>query len=240
MKRFIVCLFLLILPALCHAQKEPDLSVLAVRGGHYYQTPGFEDMCLALTGIKCDLVLTSHFEAMTVQDIDEKYDAVLFLNQNKKYQTQAKHKQQYIELTKRGVGLVFLHFTLSSQPDWDEYHDLVGGKYFLRNRGYKPERESRYYPSLKVNVKVVSNQHPVTQGLQDFMLDDAFYDNIYIAPTVVPLLVTHTPKVSKTIAWAHVYHRAKIVYIMPGFSNGAYTNPSYKKLIENAVSYVAE
>ncbi|MEM1297325.1 MAG: ThuA domain-containing protein [Verrucomicrobiota bacterium] len=217
-----------------------DLPVLVVRGGHHYDTPEFEDMCLDLNGVEADLVLTAHLQQMSAEEIEEQYGAILFLNQNKYYPTAPKHRKQYMDLAERGVGMVFLQFTLSSQPEWDEFHDLVGGKWFLKNYTEDPKRHSTYFKDLTLDIEVLDREHPVTQGLEDFTLTDAFYGNIHIAPGVHPLLGTKHPDISPTIAWTHRYKNSEVVYLMPGFTKGAYQNESYIKLIENALGFVAD
>lgn len=218
--------------------QQTELSVLVVRGGHHYDTPEFEEMCLSLEGIKVDLVLTAHLETMKAIEIAKKYDAILFLNQNKHYKTHERNRKQYLDLAKLGVGMVFLQFTLSSQPEWDEYHELVGGKWFLKNYTEDEKLHSTYFPDMTLDVKVLDAMHPVTKGLEDFTMTDAFYGNIYIAPSAHPLLGTNHPGVSKTIAWTHEYDNSKVVYLMPGFSKQAYKNESYQKLLINALKYV--
>ena len=236
----ILFLMTLFLPVVAEETSLPDhVKVMVVRGGHSYDTPGFEKMCLALEGVKCDLVLTAHMEALSVAEIDEKYDAILFLNQNKKYPTEERNRKQYLNLTKRGIGMVFLQFTLSSQPEWDEFHDLVGGKWFLKKFEADPKKHSTYFPGLEAKIKILNTDHPVTKGLKDFSMTDAYYGNIYVAPSVTPLLGTDTPKVSKVIAWTHTYEKSKVVYVMPGFSDGSYQNKSYRKLLANSLTYVA-
>lgn len=215
-----------------------DTRVLVVRGGHPYDTPEFEEMCLSLKGIQVDLVLTAHFESLKTAEIEEKYDAILFLNQNKHYPEYERNKMKYMDLTRAGVGMVFLHFTLSSQPEWDEYHDLVGGKWFLKKFTKDESLLSTYFTDLTIEVKVLDKDHPVTEGLEDFKLTDTFYGNIQISSKVHPLLGCDQVEISKTLAWTQVYNNAKLVYIMPGYSKKAYQNASYKHLISNALSYV--
>lgn len=224
----------------CRDVDSNDLRVLVVRGGHAYDTPEFEEMCLALEGVSADLVLTSHMQRMKTEEIEEKYDALLFLNQNKYYPTSAKNRKQYMDLAEMGVGMVFLQFTLSSQPEWDEYHDLVGGKWFLKNYTPDPKLHSTYFTDLTVNINILDTEHPVTSGLSDFTMTDAFYGNIYIDPNVHPLIGSNNPDLAPALAWAHSYGQSKVVYINPGFTKGAYENPSYRKLVTNALNYVAD
>ena len=220
--------------------EQTQLTVLVVRGGHAYDTPAFENMCESLSEMQCDLVLTAHFERMSAKEIDGKYDAILFLNQNKKYTTTAWNRKRYMDLSRLGVGMVFLHFTLSSEPEWDEYHDLVGGKWFLKKFEENVALHSTYFTDLTLNVRVLDSKHPTTEGLGDFTMTDAFYGNIFVAPKVHPLLGCDHPGISKTIAWTHRYQNSKVVYLMPGFTKKAYANPSYKKFLTNSIRYVAK
>ena len=208
----------ILLPLACASPIGERLSLLVVRGGHHYDTPVFEDMCLGLSNAMVDLVLTSHMEKMAATEIHDRYDAILFLNQNKHYQTSAKNRKQYMDLANLGVGMVFLQFTLSSQPEWDEYHDLVGGKWFLKNYEKDPKKHSTCFTDLTLDIKVLDTDHPVTKGLSDFTMTDAFYGNIYMDPEVHSLLGADHPDIADTIAWAHEYDNSKIVYIMPGFT----------------------
>ena len=211
----------ILLPLACASPVGERLSVLVVRGGHHYNTPEFEDMRLGLSNAMIDMVLTSHMEKMDATEIHVRYDAILFLNQNKCCPTSAKNRKQYMDLANLGVGMVFLQFTLSSQAEWDEYHDLVGGKWFLKNYEKDPKKHSTYLTELNFYIKVMDTEHPVAEGLSDFTLTDAYYGNIYMDPKVHPVLGTDHPDVAEAIAWTQEYDNSKVVYIMPGFTKGA-------------------
>ena len=219
-------------------KKKGKTSVLVVRGGHPYDTPDFEEMCGKLKGVKADLVLTAHFNSMKVAQIKENYDAILFLNQNKYYEESGRSKKKYVELTKEGVGMVFLHFTLSSQPKWDTYHDIIGGKWFLRSHTKDKNKVSTYFMDKTVNIKVAAKDHPITDGIQDFSLTDTFYGKIYMNPNVTTLLISEDPKVGPSLAWVHKYNSSNIVYIIPGYTKKAYEDKNYRKLVANAFHYV--
>lgn len=232
---YIILLLTLLVFNTLLAQKET--SVLVVRGGHSYDTPDFENMCEHLEGVDVDLVLDAHFKSMKQEKIKDKYDAILFLNQNKYYEETAKTKQKYVSLTKEGVGMVFLHFTLSSQPNWDEYHEIVGGKWFLGKFTPDKAKRSTYFVDREVDVKVSDKKHPVTKGIKSFTMTDVFYGNIYLKDGVHVLLNSDNADLAP-IAWTQKYNNSKVVYIMPGYSKKAFENPSYKKLVSNALKYV--
>ena len=122
-----------------------DQSILVVRGGHAHATPAFEDMCREVSELEYDLLLTVHVERMEAEEITGKYAALLFLDQNKHYPTTKWNRKRYMDLAQLGVGMVFLQFTLSSEPEWDSYHDLVGGKWFLKRYEANAMLHSTYF-----------------------------------------------------------------------------------------------
>ena len=77
-------------------------------GGHHYDTPEFEDICLGLNDAVVDLVLTSQMENKAATENHNRQDAILFLNQNKDYPTSAKNRKQYTGLANLGAGMVIL------------------------------------------------------------------------------------------------------------------------------------
>ncbi|MGC6429512.1 MAG: ThuA domain-containing protein [Jejuia sp.] len=234
----VIPLFILLL-AFQPLLAQTETSVLVVRGGHPYDTPHFENMCESLDGVKVDLVLDAHFKSMKKEQIKDKYSAILFLNQNKYYEESKRTKQLYVDLTNEGVGMVFLHFTLSSQPNWDEYHEIVGGKWFLGKFTPEKEKRSTYFIDREVKVTVANKRHPVTKGIKDFTMTDVYYGNIYLKDGVTILLDSDNEDLAP-IAWTQVYNASKIVYIMPGYSKNAFENTSYKTLLANALKYVGK
>ncbi|GJM62462.1 hypothetical protein PEDI_30140 [Persicobacter diffluens] len=118
---------------------------------------------------------------MKVEEIKGKYNALLFLNQNKYYEETKGTKKKYYDLTKEGVGMVFLHFTLSSQPGWQEYHDIIGGKWFLGK--YTPDKSkvSTYFTDRTMDLKVEPQDHPVAKGVNGKLLNDYWSDGIIIS-----------------------------------------------------------
>jgi len=89
-------------------------------------------------------------------------------------------------------------------------------------------------------VRVVDPQHPVTQGLTDFVIHDETYGGYEVLPRAVPLLTTDHPESSPVLAWAGVWGRSRVVSIQLGHDHFAYENPNYRKLVSQAIRWVAE
>lgn len=214
-----------------------QLNVLVVTGGHSYDTPEFEQMCKSMEGVHCDFMQTEEMQGVSAKDLDKKYDALVLMDMVKaKIADEA--KQQYMDLTKLGTGIVFLHFTLASRPYWDEYHEMIGGKYYLKPFTEEVSRRSTFLTNLSVDIEVIDKDHPTTKGISDFTITDAFYGNITISDTVKPILSSKNPKTSKLVAWENKYQNSKIIYFMPGFTKSAYANKGFKTFVHNAIGYV--
>ena len=215
-----------------------NLSVLVVTGGHDYDKPEFRHMFESMAGIRCDFVLTADMQRMKSSAITDKYDALVMMDMVRgKVADEA--KQQFRDLSRSGIGLVFLHFTLASRPYWDEYHEMIGGKFYLPNVEKDSKLHSTYSTDMTVKARVLNPAHPVTNGMKDFSITDAFYGNVAISSSATPLLASGHHKTSASIAWTHVYRSSRVVYLMPGFTKQAYGNAGYKEFVRNSIRFVA-
>ena len=123
----------------------------------------------------------SHMYGMKIEDLQKKYDTILFPNHNSAY---PEFDRKYTETVEAGVGMVFLQFTWSSHPQWDGFHDMMGRKWFLPSF----TEDKSYFPDLALKVQMMDKAHPVVQGLEGFSLRDAYYGDIFIDPATKPLL----------------------------------------------------
>ncbi len=90
-----------------------------------------------------------------------------------------------------------------------------------------------------MDIKVLDKNHPVTAGINDFTVTDATYNKLYISDRVHPLLGVNSPDNDRYAAWTHEYGNSKVVYIMQGYTRTTLKNSSYRKLVRNAIIFVA-
>lgn len=170
-------------------------------------------------------------------------------------------------LLEQGTGVVALHHALAGWPTWDEYHDWLGGQFLYHPGAVRGEArpDSGYRHDVSYEAEVVAD-HPVTTGLPSHF---AITDELYLCPQfpegTVPLLrssATFTrdrfwsadlavrgemfsregwkhPDGSNAIGWAKQAEAARLVYLQPGDGASAYDNPHYRRLVENAIRWVA-
>lgn len=177
-------------------------------------------------------------------------------------------KQRFLELLESGYGFVFLHHAIAGWPAWDEFAEILGGRFLYMPgtlRG-EPRQDSGYHHGVTHNVSVVKD-HPVTQGLPDsFRITDELYLYEVFDDSVEPLLVSdyqftrdnffsaakvvrdqqmfsnegwdHAPG-SNLIGWAKTYGKSRIVYLQCGDDPVAYACPEFQQLLRNAIFWVS-
>lgn len=178
-------------------------------------------------------------------------------------------KRRLLQLLEEGKGMVFLHHAIAGWPAWDEYAEILGGRFLylpaeLRGR---PCQDSGYRHRVTHNVRVLT-RHPVTEGLPaQFSITDELYLFEVFEDDVEPLLASdyeftaanfysaaravrdremfsnegwEHPGGSNLIGWTKTYGNSRIVYLQCGDDPVAYASPEFRRLIRNAIDWVAE
>ena len=218
------------------------IRVLVVTGGHDFERVPFFDMFKGFEGIEFKEAAHPFADSLLNPDLRQSFDAVLFYDMPR--ETSEKSKTGFIDLLNRGIGVVFLHHSLASYQDtWDGFEAILGGKYREKagEKNGRPYEASSYLEGVDVPVQVVNPWHPVTEGIDDFVLhDDEVYGNFEVLPDVHPLLETLHPKSTRTIGWWHVTGKSRVVYLQPGHGLTAYENPIFRRLVKQAIEWVSE
>ena len=152
--------------------------MLIVTGGHGFDPPKFfklfdDNPEISYTSAK----ETDKAEAWDRDDLLS-YDVILLYDFQRELNDSQKAK--FLSLFDKGVGLIVLHHALLSYQNWPEYERIAGGKYLLDNETVdgKVYPASTYKGDVDIDVKVVDKQHPVTAGLDDFILRDEIYRGV--------------------------------------------------------------
>ena len=233
MNRFkLLALSLFILISISTSAK--NTRILIVTGGHGFERELFFRMFDAMDGIT--YLELKHPEAnIQLGQIDPKtFDAVVFYDMPKTISET--EKESYHKLLKLGKGLLFLHHSLASYQDWDEFKTIVGGKYHEEKDS---PHSSTYQHDITFPVLIKDPANAITKGVADFEVLDEVYGNTEVLPDVKILLTTNHPKSSQIIGWTHTVGKSRIVYIQPGHDNKSWTNPSYQQTVRQAITYVS-
>ena len=215
------------------------LRVLVVTGGHDYATNQFRKMFQDTEGLTVQTAEHPSAHALLTAEAAKSWDVLVLYDMWQPITDEA--KADFVARLKEGKGLVALHHSLANYQKWPEYERIIGGRYNLEKRTVDGvERPpSTYKHDMQFRVNVANHQHPVTTGISDFDIHDETYGAFDVTPQAHALLATDEPTSGKTIAWARNYEAARVVYIQLGHDQMAYENPNYRKLVANAIRWVA-
>jgi type 1 glutamine amidotransferase len=215
------------------------VRILVITGGHDYQKEQFNQMLESLgPSITYQVAeLPSAYEMFMPQHRNA-YDVLVFYHM---WQEITPEQEKYFaDCIRSGKPLVVLHHSICAYDDWPEYINIIGGKYFHKPTvvNGKEYAACSYIHDLHFKVKIADRKHPVTAGVDDFDIFDETYKGFYVAPDVTPLLTTDEPSSTKVIGWAKTYGKAKVVTLQSGHDVPTFENPSYRRLLRQAIEWV--
>jgi type 1 glutamine amidotransferase len=235
----ILFLFVLTLSGTSCRQKTEPVRVLLITGGHDFDKEPFYAFMKSLQGITVSEVKHPNALAMFRLENRALYDVILLYDMPNAISEQ--EKKDFTDCLKAGKGLVVWHHAYCSYQDWTEYQNIAGGRYHEKvwtDSDGVSHPASTYEHDVQFRVKVTDKKHPVTKGIQDFNIKDEVYGNGSVNPDVHLLLTTDNPSATPSVAWTNSYGKSKVVTILLGHDNQAWTNPSFVKLLTQAILWV--
>lgn len=224
------------------AQQRPDdqAAVLLVTGGHDFDQDSLRDLFHSIPGVTISRAEYPAAAGMFTPQLADDYDAIVFYDMWTK-PLSAEQQQGLLDLLNRGIGVVGLHHTLAAHPAWSEYAKIIGGRYHVQDRqadGRKVTRSS-YHHDQEIKIHIAASEHPITQGLADFVVQDETYASWELDPQVEVLLTTEHPRSDRALAWVKTYGNSRICYVQPGHGPPAFENSHYRKLMARCVRWAA-
>jgi len=214
-------------------QAQPKQRVLIITGGHEFEREAFFNIFDDMTGIEYREVTQPEANQIYDSDLMERFDVLLFYDMVQEIGED--QKEAFIDLLNKGKGVLFLHHSLVSYQGWDEFEKIIGGRYLLSG---PVEDSSTYRHDVDIPVKIMDQHHPVTAGVDDFVIHDEVYGNFKVLPAVHPLLGTAHPESGDVIGWTNHYGKSRIVYIELGHDHFAYENPNFRRIIRQSIQWI--
>ena len=133
-----------------------------------------------------------------------------------------------------GNGLYALHNSSNISLYSKAFREVMGGAYI----GHPPLRPFR--------VRVASRNHPITQGIEDFTVNDEQHfvtcdrdpKNIILRSENVDGLVYENLGATSIAGWAHDYGKGRVVFTAVGHTLHAMWQPEYFKIQKNSVRWL--
>ena len=216
------------------AQKK--MHILLITGGHGFKQVPFYQMFDSLDNVSYDKLEQPKANELIAGEGIARYDALVFYDMYNTITEQ--QKQAYMQLLQKGKAMIFLHHSLVSYQDWDEFQRIIGGKYYEKATVLNGDTlKSTYQHDVTIPVKIENKRHPVTKGLKDFEIFDEVYGKFSTQPGIKPLLSTTHPGSSRYIAWINPYGRTDVLFIQLGHGPEAFANPNFRKLLQQGISW---
>lgn len=220
-------------------QKTTQMQVLVVTGGHGFERDAFFRIIESYSDIEYKELVQPEANQFYSSPSIKEYDALVLYDMVQEITDE--QKKAFIRLLENGKGVVFLHHSLASYQDWDEFEKIIGGRYLLESKSKDGEEypASTFKHDVDVPVKIIDVKHPVTKGMSDFIIHDEVYGYFKVLPQVHPLLSTTHSESGKIIGWTNHYGNSRIVYIQLGHDHQAYGDHNYRRLVRQAIEWVA-
>jgi type 1 glutamine amidotransferase len=234
-----LALVLLAMATVVAAPAAGKTRVLLVTGGHDFETNQFFQIFQDNPAITFVKVNHPDAHAWLKPDKAREWDVLVCYDMWADITEEA--KADFVSRLQEGKGLVVLHHAIADYSKWPEYANIIGAKYYLEKQVVNGVEKARsvYEHGVKFKVQIADPAHPVTRGLQDFEVHDETYNLFDVQPSNHALLKTAEPKSAPVIGWSKEYGKARVVYLQLGHDHFAYENPNYRRLIAQAIMWVA-
>lgn len=214
-------------------------KILIVTGGKKFQEKEFYNIFNSFNEIAYDTISKPNAFKLFDDEKINQYKAIVFYDT---YQPiNDSEKQAFLKVFEKGIGCIFLHHSVVSHQEWDEYENIIGGRYF--HKPYEVDGKkfgpSTYKHDQDFRVIFLDKNHPITKDVQEFEIRDEIYLSYKIHKNVKPLLTTNNCETGKFIGWTKVYKNSKIVVNLLGHDESAYQNKGFRDLIKNSIFYVS-
>jgi hypothetical protein len=179
----------------------------------------------------------------------------------------AAYAEGFRALLAAGKAMVFLHHAIAGWPSWEEYAEIVGGRFHyqpgtLRGVAYP---DSGYRFDVTHRVEVLDPDHPICAGVGDgFELTDELY-LFPVLDDVVPLMRStydfaagnfasadlairgrrnenqgwSHPQGSNLVAWVKNAANSPVAYVQFGDGPATYADANYRRVVANAIRWTS-
>jgi len=163
-----------------------------------------------------------------------RYDLVFLALYNAKTPTISDAaKENLLNFVKGGKGFAVAHLASASFKEWAEFRNLCGRVWVMGKSGHGPRAPFK--------VKIVNQTSPITQGLEDFVADDALYAKLEGDAPITVLVEADSDwsKRTEPLAFTLEYGKGRVFHEAFGHDRKALDNPSIRTLIVRGCEWAA-
>ena len=255
-------------------EEEIDNILVLTRGHPFERDPFFE--MIDSTGYAWSHIEHPAAQKFITSDSLHNYKAIVFYDmpginldtappKATFFEPNDEFKMSFINHLKKGIGCVFIHHAIAGWPAWEEYGNIIGGRFLYQEemvRGVK-KPDSGYRHDVKYKV-MKDGIHPITNGVEDFQITDELYLAEIFEDDINPILRSNYEftdknfysaaralegemfsnrdwsheKGSNIVGWTKKYENSSIAYLQFGDGPSSYKNENFRKLIKQSISWV--
>ncbi|MFX1320499.1 MAG: ThuA domain-containing protein [Promethearchaeota archaeon] len=203
--------------------------ILLLQRGRYL----FRDKINAsFRNILSDYIVDKYEDTKIFSDRDFfEYDTTIFFTQFDEI-TDVQEKN-VLDFVASGKGFVGIHGASASFKAHPKYYEMLGGRFI----GHKKVKD--------YHVKIVDKSHPITQGLEDFIIKEEQYQHDLSMGENIHILAEADyhdevdPK-SNPIMWTKTYGKGRIFFCALGHKSKSLEEEILQIVIKRAVKWVLE
>ena len=221
------------------------MRLLVISGGRhpYEESTPVVDGFLKRAGHDLSVHWTT--EILTADSIIDNFDVLIFNTLRIGETSFTLPERDVIEsFISGGKGFICIHISGCGQESWPEYRDITGGGWDMTKSFHPP------YGGFTVNIQ--GDDHPVVEGVSDFVTQDELYMGIeYLKGNQVLMSATseegtyvwrgketYMPSATFPLGWTRKYGDGKVFVILLGHNGLSFQTPEFQKVILNGISWI--
>ncbi|NQT54535.1 ThuA domain-containing protein [bacterium] len=204
------------------AQAGEKFKILVIQGGgHNWKLHlSMLEEWLEKTG-DFECTLTPDLNALKAESIQQ-YTAVFFYGSGLNFTDPAQEKG-LCDFVRGGGVYTGAHSASDSFKKSDAYWEMLGGRFSGHGGG-------------KFKVEIYDKEHPITQGLEDFEIQDETYCHSYHKNAQMRSLVRmRRGDERQSMGWVSQYGKGRVFYTSLGHGTEAWKNPAFQRLLVRGI-----
>jgi type 1 glutamine amidotransferase len=147
------------------------------------------------------------------------------------YEISEENQQLLVAHISTGGGLLGLHTACICFDTWPEWPEILGAQWVWGHTWHPPP--------AKIQVTGLNQAHPATRGISDFTVTDEIYHNVLANTEALPLFGAQSAeeKTMQTLAWAHRYGEARVIFDALGHDRASITAPGHAQFLQQAARW---
>lgn len=204
----------------------PKIKTLLFAGGSIHDWKGCGDVIEECLRGCADLELTKVEDDLSVLEAPnlDPYDLLVF------YYTVGEiseaQKNGLLDWLASGKGYVGIHSAADSFRECPEYRAMVGG-WFVTHPHFR-----------SYQVSVLNAEHPITEGLDEFTVEDEQYITDY-DPRVHVLATALYKGIARPVAWTKPWGNGKVFYLALGHNPEACLHETFQLMLTRGCLWAA-